>query len=200
VRDLGLIAPDKPLRIANPIYREVIARVLSSGVESVVTAHPQSFLLPDGRLDMDKLFREFADFWREHGEVLEQGISYREVAPQLVLMAFLQRIVNGGGYVEREYGIGRGRIDLLVRMPFQAPDGRRAWQKEAIDLKVWAPKKKDPLQQGLSQLEGYLDRLGLDHGHLVLFDRRPEAPPIEDRTRFEQATTPKGYAVRVLRA
>lgn len=62
------------------------------------------------------------------------------------------------------------------------------------------PKKKDPLEKGLVQLEAYLDRLGLDHGRLVLFDRRPEAPPIEERTIFEQARTPKGYAVHVLRA
>ncbi|MEZ4311529.1 MAG: ATP-binding protein [Polyangiaceae bacterium] len=199
VRDLGLVAPDKPVRVANSIYREVIARVLSGGVEEMITASPRSFLLPDGRLDMDRLLDEFAQFWREHGEVLEAGLSYREVAPQLVLMAFLQRIVNGGGQVEREYGVGRGRIDLLVRMPFTAEDGRRAWQREAMELKVWPARKKDPLQRGLLQLEGYLDRLGLDRGYLVVFDRRPDAAPIEERTAFEQATTPKGYRVRVLR-
>ncbi len=200
VRDLGLVAPDDPVRVANPIYREVIARVLTARIQSLVAASPRSFLLPDGRLDMDKLLDEFAEFWRENGEVLEQGISYREVAPQLVLMAFLQRVVNGGGYVGREYGVGRGRIDLLVRVPLTTAEGRRAWQNEAIELKVWSPKKKDPLQQGLSQLEGYLDRLGLSHGFLVLFDRRPGIPPIEDRTAFELATTAKGYPVRVLRA
>jgi hypothetical protein len=122
------------------------------------------------------------------------------VAPQLVLMAYLQRIVNGGGYVDREYGVGRGRIDLCVRMPCVDRDGRRAWQREALELKVWAPGKPDPLGRGLAQLEGYLERLGLDHGTLVIFDRRPEAEPIEARTRFEEAQTPRGYAVTVLRA
>ena len=34
--------------------------------------------------------------------------------PQLLRQAFLQRLVNGGGRVEREYGLGRGRTDLLV--------------------------------------------------------------------------------------
>ena len=34
--------------------------------------------------------------------------------PQLLRQAFLQRLVNGGGPVEREYGLGRGRTDLLV--------------------------------------------------------------------------------------
>jgi hypothetical protein len=55
------------------------------------------------------------------GEILTRKDAYHEVAPQLVLMAWLQRIVNGGGYVEREYGVGRGRTDLLVRKLL--PDG-----------------------------------------------------------------------------
>jgi len=32
----------------------------------------------------------------------------------LLLMAFLQRIVNGGGNIEREYAAGRGRVDLII--------------------------------------------------------------------------------------
>ncbi|HSN99098.1 MAG TPA: hypothetical protein VLS89_12470, partial [Candidatus Nanopelagicales bacterium] len=199
VRGLGLVAVDKPLRVANPIYREVIVRVLSSGIEDRVTEDPRSFVLPDGRLDMDRLLTEFAAFWREHGEVLEQGLVYHEVAPQLVVMAYLQRIVNGGGYVDREYGVGRGRIDLCVRFPHTDSAGKRSFQREALELKVWAPGKKDPLAQGLAQLEGYLDRLGLSRGTLVIFDRRPEAAPIEERTRFEEASTAKGYEVKVLR-
>jgi hypothetical protein len=83
-------------------------------------------------------------------------------------MGYLQRIVNGGGYVEREYGIGRGRIDLLAA--------------------------------GLAQLDGYLEQLGLATGVLVVFDRRPAAPPIAERTRFAEATTPAGRAATILRA
>jgi hypothetical protein len=49
VRDLGLIANDKPARVANPIYREVIVRVLGSVTDEQ---------------DFDRLLREFADFWR----------------------------------------------------------------------------------------------------------------------------------------
>jgi hypothetical protein len=33
----------------------------------------------------------------------------------------------------------------------------------------------------------------------VLFDRRADAAPIAERTRFESATTAKGYPVTVLR-
>ncbi|HZI09218.1 MAG TPA: AAA family ATPase [Myxococcus sp.] len=198
-RDLGLCAPGNPVRVANPIYHEVIARVLAGGAESQVLAEPKSFVLPDGRLDFARLLREFADFWKEHGEVLAGGLSYHEVAPQLVLMAFLQRVVNGGGFVEREYGAGRGRIDLLVRWPYQA-QGRRELQRHALELKVWREGEKDPVDKGLAQLDVYLERLGLDEGVLVVFDRRQEAGSAETRTRFEQAQAPSGRKITVLRA
>ena len=156
VADLGLIAPDSPVRVANPIYREVIVRVLASSVERKVSIDAQSFVSPDGRLDFCALLEEFAAFWTEHGDVLAAGVPYHEVAPQLVLMAYLQRVVNGGGFVDREYGVGRGRIDLLIRWRYRDADGRRGVQREAVEIKVWAPRKADPLPRGLAQLDGYL--------------------------------------------
>jgi len=199
-RDLGLLAPGNPLRIANPIYREVIARVLSGSVEGEVLAEPRSFVMADGRLDLGRILRELVDFWREHGDVLAGNLTYHEAAPQLVLMAFLQRVVNGGGFIDREYGIGRGRIDLLVRWPYSGGDGKRAWQRAAIELKVWRDKTKDPLRKGLEQLDEYLDGSGLDTGVLVIFDRRAEAEDIETRTRFEETVTLAGRKVTLLRA
>jgi hypothetical protein len=196
VRDLGLVAPGKPIAVANPIYREVIARVLSARAEDAITVKPRSYLLPDGRLDFRKVLEEFTAFWRAHGDVLTSDVSYHEAAPQLVLMAWLQRIVNGGGYVEREYGVGRGRIDLLVRKPYG--DGQT--QLEAVELKVWRPGAHDPLPDGLAQLDTYLAQLGLDTGTLIIFDRRKEAAPFAERGTFTDAQTPAGRGVTLLRA
>jgi hypothetical protein len=196
VRDLGLIAPSRPIAVANSIYREVIARVLGDRTADAITAKPQSFLLPDGRLDFQKVLAGFADFWRENGEILTSEVSYHEAAPQLVLMAYLQRIVNGGGYIDREYGVGRGRIDLLIRKPF----GDGQVQREAVEMKVWRPGTRDPLDDGLDQLDGYLDRLGLDTGTLVIFDRRHDAAAIPDRTRFVTERSPSGRTITLLRA
>jgi hypothetical protein len=199
VRDLGLVAPDKPLRVANPIYREVIVRVLASLAEDTLPVEPRSFVGPDGRLQIQKLLLEFGAFWREHGEVLAAGMPYHEVAPQLVLMAYLQRVVNGGGHIDREYGIGRGRIDLLVRWPVPVEGGRRTWQREALELKVWRIGEKDPLPKGLTQLDGYLGRLGLEEGVLVLFDRRKEIPTPETDPELESVTLASGRKATVLR-
>ena len=200
VRDLGLLSRDRPLRPANLIYREVIGRVLAGMVEDNVLVEPRSFVRADGSLDLRLLLEEFADFWRQHAETLSAGMVYHEVAPQLVLMAFLQRVVNGGGFVEREYGIGRGRIDLLVRWPLPEARSPREWQREALELKVWREKKADPLADGLKQLDDYLARLGLSEGVLVLFDRREGRQASELRTRFEEAVTEAGCRVVVLRA
>ncbi|WP_250285728.1 MULTISPECIES: AAA family ATPase [unclassified Frankia] len=199
-RDLGLITPKLPVRVANPIYHEVIARVLTANSEAQVLADPRAFVRSDGTLDFGLLLREFADFWTEHADVLVRGIVYHEVAPQLVFMAFLQRVVNGDGHVTREYGVGRGRIDLHIRWPYTASDGKRHWQREAIELKVRHPGDTDPLRRALTQLDSYLDRLNLPTGTIVIFDRRPDAPPVHKRTHIDTVTSPAGRAITVLRA
>jgi hypothetical protein len=206
-RSMGLIARTDPVRVANPIYREVIVRVLASTIQANVTAEPRSFVLPDGRLAFKKLLREFAGFWAEHGQALLGATPYHEAAPQLVLMAWMQRLVNGGGYIDREYGVGRGRVDLLVRWPYRRKDGTttattttttKAVQKRAVEIKVWRPGQADPLKRGLEQLDGYLAQVRLSRGVLVIFDRRKPgrtAPP-----RFSDTKTPSGRAVWLLRA
>ena len=201
VVDLGLVAVDRPVRIANPIYREIVLRVLAAPAEGLVTAAPKTYLAPDGRLDVPRLVRDFADFWRENGDILAGAMPYSEVAPQLVLMAWLHRLVNGGGFIDREVGIGRKRIDLLVRWPCTDAGCKPAVQRAAFELKVWRDrdKKGDPLPQGLKQLDEYLAGLGLDEGFLVIFDARSAAPPIEDRTRFEDHVTASGRKVTLLR-
>jgi hypothetical protein len=199
VLDLGLVK-NPPLRIANPIYTEVVARVLSAGIQHTVMADPRSFVRADGRFDIRVLLTEFAAFWVEHGAILTRNLSYQEAAPQLVLMAFLQRVVNGGGIVTREYGIGRRRIDLLVSWPWVDAEGKPQLQREAIELKVWRDGRKDPLAEGLKQIDAYLAGLGLEEGILVLFDQRAAAAPIEERTREEATETATGKRIRVLRA
>ncbi|MEZ4315271.1 MAG: AAA family ATPase [Polyangiaceae bacterium] len=186
VRDLGLVQT-RPLRIANPIYKEVIVRVLGNRAEDRVLADPRAFVLPDGRLAFRKMMRAFARFWRENGEILATHMPYPEAGPQLVLMAFMQRIVNGGGYIDREYGIGRGRIDLLVRFPYSLSDGTRAEQRRAVEVKVWRKGEKSPLSKGLAQLDEHLQNLGMNRGTPIIFDAR--ARLAQKRVRQEDVLT-----------
>jgi hypothetical protein len=193
VVDLGLLRRNAQgtLEVANPIYREVIVRVLAGGIQDTLPAIKPTWLRKDGRLDPEHLCKAFLSFWRQHAEALFAAAPYHEFAPHLVLMAFLHRVVNGGGSVEREYAIGSERMDLYVRY---GPD------RLAMELKVWRTGRPDPLKSGLEQLEGYLAGLGLDTGWLVIFDQRQGQPPLAERTSATSTTTPSGRQVTVLRA
>jgi hypothetical protein len=61
LRDLGLVAQGREARIANPIYREVIVRVLGASAEANITVDPRGFVLPDGRLDFRLLLHGHAE-------------------------------------------------------------------------------------------------------------------------------------------
>lgn len=106
-------------------------------------------------------------------------------------MAFLHRVVNGGGTLEREYAIGSGRMDLCLKY-------KRVTL--GIEFKVWRDKSKDLEAKGLDQLEAYLERIKADYGWLFVFDKRQNAPAFLDRLLSQTATTKKGRAVVVIRA
>ena len=191
--DLGLLrrAAGGQLVVANPIYREVLPRALASGPQDTLPMITPIWLRPDGSLNPDALLDAFLAFWRQHGQPLLKSAPYHEIAPHLVLMAFLHRVVNGDGTLEREYAIGSGRMDLCLRYGVVTL---------GLELKVWRDGAPDPLTEGLEQLDGYLAGLGLDRGWLVLFDRRTGQPPIAERTLATEATSPAGRPIRVIRA
>jgi hypothetical protein len=191
--DLGLVRrdPQGGLVIANPIYREVIPRVLVGGTQDSLPRIAPSWLTADGELDSDRLLEAFLAFWKQHGEPLLKSASYHEIAPHIVLMAFLHRVANGGGTLDREYAIGSDRMDICLRY------GKVTL---GIELKVWRDKRPDPLVKGLEQLDSYLARLGLTMGWLVIFDQRSHQPAIEERTTTEVKSTVNGRLVTVVRA
>ncbi len=192
VLDLGLCRQDpvKGLVIANPVYQEVLPRVLAGTPIASLPYIQPTWLKPDGCLDVEQLLEVFLAFWRRHGQPLLKSAPYHEIAPHLVLLAFLHRVANAGGTLEREYAIGSGRMDICLRY---GPD------TVAMELKVWRDQEKDPLAEGLSQLDGYLSGLGLETGWLVIFDWRSGLPPISERTTTEPSATPTGRPVTVIR-
>lgn len=194
VTDLGLVRmnPNGGVQIANPIYEEIIVRMLSGSIRDSIPPLRPIWLKSDGRIDFDALLQAFLTFWRQHGAPLLGSTPYHEFAPHLVLMSFLHRIVNGGGTIEREYAIGRGRMDLHVC---------KGEDQFAVEIKVWRTDgDADPLGEGLEQIEEYLSGLKLDTGWLVIFDRRASAPPLSQRLGASTATTPRGRVVTVIRA
>jgi hypothetical protein len=199
LQDLGLLAVGDQVKVANPIYAEVIARTLTASMQPVVAAtlRPEDFLAASGRIDMDKVINGFAAYWTEHGEIVE-GKDYQEAWPHLLLFTYLQAVVNSHASLAREYAAGRGRADIVIRRPYPGDDGHP--QREVIEVKVWHPRDKaDPAVEGLAQLDRYLDRLGLAVGVLAVFDARPEIPPIPQRTSVTTVTSPAGRTITLLR-
>ena len=114
-----------------------------------------------------------------HSEHWVERFQYREAGPQLLLQAFLQRIVNSGGRIEREYGVGRMRMDLLVLWPVSregSEQSRQEVQKAVIECKVVRGGVERTLRPGLEQTRACLDGRDADEGHLVLFDRSEDKP------------------------
>ncbi len=174
--DLGLVRWDSNtgFTIANPVYEEILTRYLNAPYHDNLpppsTWHWQK---ADGSLDMDSLLKEFQSFWQQNSEVWEQGSGYTEAFPHLLLMAFLQRIINGGGRIEREYAAGSGRMDLAIEY-------RGEWN--IIEVKIiragrtFNALKEEGIRQTLRYRDSFSPPLSSRNGkkpgcYLVIFDR-----------------------------
>ena len=189
-RDLGLVALEAPIRIANPIYAEVVPRELTWVVQEELAQDTAWYVAADGGLLVDKLLEAFQGFFREHAEHWVERFSYREAGPQLLLQAYLQRVVNGGGRIEREYGLGRGRTDLLIVWP---QGGRE--RRFVVECKILHRSLEHTISQGLEQTAADLDRCAGEAGHLVIFDRA-EGRRWEDKI-FHRRESAAGFTIEV---
>jgi hypothetical protein len=182
--DLGLCQKIRGTpEVANPLYREVLAREMTYGAQDAIPRPEFRWQSADGSLDMDALLKEFQIFWRRYSESWEKQIDWPEVFPHMILQAFLQRVLNGGGRIEREYAAGSGRMDLAVIFK-----GR----EYIIEIKIVHPHDgiKTVREEGPEQIKRYRDKIensefresGEDGSadaavptYLVIFDRRPGA-------------------------
>ncbi len=199
VEDLGLIKRGpEGVRIANAIYREVIPRELTDTVQFNLEANYQQswYVTPDHRLDLPELLGAFQQFFREHSESWSELLTYKEAGPQLLLQAFLQRIVNGGGRIDREYGLGRMRTDLLVQWPLDPEQGFLGpVQRVVIELKLLHKSLRTTIAQGLRQTHDYVQRTGAADAHLLVFDRRTDVA--WDKKVFRLAEQHDGLTITV---
>ncbi|MGP8321833.1 MAG: AAA-like domain-containing protein [Methanosarcinaceae archaeon] len=166
VRDLGIISQTDPLKFANKIYAEIVPRIMAYPMQVSFSEEIQTpwFLNKDNTLNMEKVLREFQKFYRRNSEAWLKRYEYRESAQHLLLMAFLQRIINAGGAITREMALGNGRIDMLVKFKKQ---------RFAFELKIrW---RDYTIEDGKEQLHRYLDKVGLNEGYLVIYETRKKS-------------------------
>jgi hypothetical protein len=172
---------EESLTVANPIYHEVIPRQLTyinqTLLDSVIAR--QWYINPDGSIAVEKLLQDFQQFFRENSEAwIQRFDQHQEAGPQLLLQAYLQRVINGGGRIDREYGLGRGRTDILLTWPYgpevtttSGTTRGSLVQKAVFELKILYGTKEKTLAKGLEQTKLYLDQVGLKAGHLLIFNR-----------------------------
>lgn len=161
VRDLGIVSQASPLEFANPIYAEIIPRVMASPIQESIPKEVQTsrFVDRDGNLEMEKVLKEFQVFYRRNSGMWLDRFEYKESAHHLLLMSYLQRVINAGGEINREMALGNKRIDMQVKFRNQ---------EFALELKIkW---NNYTIEEGKAQLSNYLDIIGLKEGYLVIFD------------------------------
>jgi hypothetical protein len=185
--DIGLLKMDKALGLcpANPIYREVMVRTLNYSTQFSLPASLEHQWMDGKTLDMTALLKEFQRFWQKNSEIWTNLYEYKEAAPHLILQAFLQRVLNGGGHLDREYALGMGRVDICAKYMDKA---------YPVEVKLAGSKSRE---RGLEQLERYLDHCGAEDGWLVIFDRKTEKS-WDDRIFWRTETLPGGKTAHIV--
>ncbi|MCL2824061.1 MAG: ATP-binding protein [Polyangiaceae bacterium] len=188
VVDLGLVIEpsDGPPRIANEIYNEVIPRTLTSTAQVGLSTRVirADHILPDGSLNFRLLLERFQQFILENYEIWKERVTYEEAAPQLLLQAWLQRVINGGE-IQREFGLGSGSVDIFARHRYEH-NGVRREQRFVVEVKVVRKKRsvEQTIQEGLVQVAKYIDSSNPQEAHLIVF--HPRSPTCEDKVLVQE--------------
>jgi len=138
---------------------------------------------------MDKLLKEFQKFWKRHADKWEEKADYTEAFPHLLLQAFLQRVLNGGGSIERECAAGRGRMDLGIEFNDHY---------HIIEIKLVRDhdSPQSIREEGLEQIRDYRDKFSPNTpAYLLIFDRRSKA---KEKTWDERITWEQDDEVTVV--
>ena len=153
----GIISTGNPIQFANPMYKEIITRILticfSVGINQNI-AQTSWYLNTDGSLNIDKLLDAFTDFYRWNSESWIDRYKYQEAGHQLFLMAFLQRVINGEDALKGKWQRG---MDRQICAFFESTGD--------YDInKMHHDARSEP--HGIQQLARYLDRLGQKTGYM----------------------------------
>ncbi|WP_027388954.1 AAA family ATPase [Chrysiogenes arsenatis] len=173
VQDLGLIVRKPFVHISNDIYQEVIPRELTiAKQQSIVEQDLAWYLNSDNTINFAKLMTAFQQFFRENSDSWIERFDYKEAGPQLLLQAFLQRLINGGGRINREYALGRKRTDIFVEWPTSDKGFFGPVQRVVLETKLLRANLEKTIEEGIAQVSEYARTVGAGEMHLIIFDRK----------------------------
>jgi hypothetical protein len=144
----------------------VITDELQRGLKASLNKAVNNLKWTDGKeLLLSEILAEFQKYWRKNSDSFPKRLKsyaaykFDEAFYSFVLLTYLQKIVNSGAKVDREYAEGRGAVDICVTY------NEREY---LIEVKI---KGEDSENESIEQLAGYLEKNGEKEGWLVIFDR-----------------------------
>jgi hypothetical protein len=183
--DLGLVKKDGiTLRPANLIYASVMMRYITQNILEIIPDDVVGKWMDRTKIDMNGLLKDFQKWWPERAE--RWGNDYKEAEQQVLLSAYLLRVVNGGASITMEYPSGRGFADLVVEYK---------GNKYVIELKL--KDNEINCEKSIAKILGYMDKLSADEGWLLVFDRKSNKS-WEEKITWESHATESGKTVHVL--
>ncbi len=154
------------LAVHNRLYEQLIYNYMSSQLETsgTVRFHPVSgeYTREDGSLDIEKVKRKFQEFMKE--QYGKKDKDFIERNGRLLFLAFIKPIINGRGFDFKEVQVSEEkRLDIVITFENK---------KYIVELKIWRGKTYH--QEGIKQLNDYLDRQNETVGYLLIYDLRKE--------------------------
>jgi transposase len=162
----GIFKNGRGITVHNKIYEELIYHYMASKTRSEANIFlseytiSKKFKLPNNALNMELVLQKFQMVMRENYSKHDRDFLERH--GRLVFLAFLRPILNGHGYDFKEVQISEERrLDVTITF-YQ--------HKYVAELKIWRGQAAH--EEGLAQLNDYLDRLHLSEGYLLIFDHK----------------------------
>ncbi|MDR1313152.1 MAG: hypothetical protein LBQ12_05520, partial [Deltaproteobacteria bacterium] len=147
---------------ANPLVRDAALAEISGLLAFGMPRSPEG--KPEGgrELDMSALLKAFQAYWQDRGSRLAAPFGMKRALGHLALTAFLHKAIGGGGALLCEYGLGRGRLDMLVR-----------FRDSVYPVGAAVKESEQRLRDSLVHMSRYVERCRAKTGWLVAFDPDP---------------------------
>jgi hypothetical protein len=160
----GIFKNGRGIAIHNKIYEELIYHYMTSKTKSQILFSEytisKNFKLANNALNMELVLQKFQAFMHENYSKHDRDFLERN--GRLVFLAFIRPILNGHGYDFKEVQISEERrLDVTITYH---------QHKYVAELKIWYGQVAH--EEGLEQLNDYLDRLHLTEGYLLIFDHK----------------------------
>jgi len=177
--DLGLIKKvNGGLCMANKIYKEVIPRELTQDLQELFPNEiPSLWKNPNGTVNVNNFLTLFKDYWYENMAIWGSDMAgYKEACAQLVTLTYLQKVINGGGEINREYAAGTKKMDIYIKRPYYTGSGSRKKlrnQKIVLELKTITDEQNydTVIQKALKQTAEYAKIVGVKEAEILIFNR-----------------------------